>query len=83
MSASMCGVKVFLGPHPVDLFDLLEPLELEIGVPFHCFCHPLRQIGLEASSEGNALRASQQAILRIERFKCLRIVLDRLVHVCS
>ena len=74
----MCSVEVVFVPRPVDLLNLLEPLELKTGVPLHSFGHSLRQVGLEAGSEC-ASHASQQAVIRIERFKRLRVVLNGVV----
>ena len=50
-------------------------------MPFHGIGHFLRQVGLEASAEC-ASHASQQAVIRIERFKRLRVVLNRVVQDC-
>ena len=74
----MRSVEVVLVPHPVDLLDLLEPLKLKTGMSLHGLGHSLRQVGLEAGSEC-ACHASQQAVIRIERFKRLRVVLNRVV----
>lgn len=74
----MCSVEVVFVPRPVDLLNLLEPLKLKTGVPLHSLGHSLRQVGLEAGSEC-ASHASQQAVIRIERFKRLRVVLNGVV----
>ena len=74
----MRSVEVVLVPHPVDLLDLLEPLKLKTGMPLHGLSHSLRQVGLKAGSEC-ASHASQQTVIRIERFKRLRVVLNRVV----
>ena len=76
--ASMRRVKVLLFSHTFDLLDLLEPLELQTSVPLHGVGHLLRQVGLETGSEC-ARDASQQAVVRVERFKRLRVVLNRVV----
>ena len=74
----MRSVKVFFVPHPVDLLDLLEPLKLKTGMPLHGVGHSLRQVGLEAGSKC-ASHASQQTLIRVERFKRLRVILNRVV----